>query len=212
MEAQARRAKAEARAEAHAEFADRLRGAELLVMQAQRTVRKAEEERAKAEALLAQAQQELARRRRDVERDGRGTPRTGPADSQRDRQEADEFSDVLARAEAQLGAVREELRQLVVTTNRVAFRSDAGLWGVLLFTSGTALAGAVVVIFGTPLARKAATVMLDRDSEAGAGVPAFLLSIAASAVFLVAAFFTPLSWPGPAGAWGRGLATAVGLG
>ncbi|WP_319724724.1 hypothetical protein [Streptomyces sp. MB09-01] len=70
--------------------------------------------------------------------------------------------------------------------------------------------GAVVVILGLMLASMATCEMLNRDSEADAGDYALVLSIAATAVFLIAAFFTPLSWPGPAGGWG--LASAVGLG
>lgn len=301
LEEKARRAKAEGRAEAHAEFAQKLRDAELRVMQAQRTMRQAEEERRKAEALLAQAQQELARHRRVADRDGEDTSRHDPAGMARDRQETEQFSELLERAEAELGAVREELRQLgdeingqgdgrdtaqviegqwtrqpgvdeqpvparaaapnsdggapaavpadapaagsgnrtpvpgparysligvawvvcalppwvpmlVVSANRAAYASDASLWGVVPFTLVTVLVGVVAVFLGLLLAVMATTDMLDRDSELNAGVPALLLSLAATAVFLVAAFFTPLNWPGPAGEWGRGLASAVGLG
>ncbi|MFJ8190231.1 hypothetical protein ACIQ8D_10730 [Streptomyces sp. NPDC096094] len=297
LEEKARRAKAEGRAEAHAEFAQKLRDAELRVMQAQRTMRQAEEERRRAEALLAQAQQELARHRRVADRDGEDTSRHDLAGMARDRQETEQFSELLERAEAELGAVREELRQLggeidgqgdgrgtaqviegqwtrqsgmdeqpvpvravaadgdagapaadpparsgnrtpvpgpprysligvawvvcalppcvpmlVVTANRAAYASDASLWGVVPFTFGTVLVGVVAVFLGLVLAVMATTDMLNRDSEVNASVPALLLSLVATAVFLVAAFFTPLSWPGPAGEWGRGLASAVGLG
>ncbi|MGK5638968.1 hypothetical protein ACSNOK_11750 [Streptomyces sp. URMC 126] len=101
---------------------------------------------------------------------------------------------------------------LVVTAGRAAFASNASLWGVLPFTVGVALVGAVVFLLALFFAAMLAMEMLNRDSEEAAGVSAFLLGIAASAIFFVAAFFTPLSWPGPAGEWGRGLASAVGLG
>ncbi|MFC5956084.1 DUF397 domain-containing protein [Streptomyces pratens] len=116
LEEQVKRARAEGRAEAQAEFARRLQDAELRVMRAQSTMRQAEEERAKAEALPAQAQEELARRRREAERDAErkreaAPPRGHPGLSQ-DEQDAEQFSDLMERAEAELGAVREELRQL----------------------------------------------------------------------------------------------------
>ncbi|MFE0422115.1 hypothetical protein [Streptomyces sp. NPDC058953] len=285
LEEKARRAKAEGRAEAHAEFTERLRNAELSVIKAQRTMRQAEEERAKAEALLARARQELAKHRRAADRDEPDTPRAalvGPSPADR---EADQFSDLLERAEAELGSVREELRQLgeeingrdharaaertiegewtsspdpsppptaapsparpsatppkrqrpgpprrsliglvwllctlppwipvlVITANRAAFGSDASLWGVLPFAFFTVLGGAVLLLLALLLAGTAAMDMLNRKSEEGPGITAFLLTVVASAIFLLSAFFTPLTWPGPAGAWGRGLASLVGL-
>ncbi|MGX2994026.1 hypothetical protein JNUCC64_06935 [Streptomyces sp. JNUCC 64] len=132
LEEQARRAKAEGRAEAHAEFAERLRGAELHVIQAQRTMRQAEEERARAEALLAQAQRELARHRRAADRGGEAEPRDAVG-LDRDAREADQLSDLLDRAERELGSVREDLRQLGEEINgrggeRGASRVIEGEW------------------------------------------------------------------------------------
>ncbi len=127
LEEKARRAKAEGRAEAHAEFTERLRDAELRVMRARSTMRQAEEERARAEALLAQAQQELARRRRGGEQDRDDDDlrpvRPGPPQDERD---AEEFCDLLERAEAELGAVREGLRRLGEETGPDPARVVAG--------------------------------------------------------------------------------------
>ncbi|WP_189968438.1 hypothetical protein [Streptomyces violascens] len=55
--------------------------------------------------------------------------------------------------------------------------------------------------------------VLNRNSEDavdGGGV--LVLSIVLSIAAFVASFWTPLTLPGPAGEWGRGLAGAVGLG
>ncbi|MGK5638967.1 hypothetical protein ACSNOK_11745 [Streptomyces sp. URMC 126] len=90
LEEQARKAKAEGRAEAYAEFTERLRNAELRVMQAQRTMRQAEEQRAKAETLPAHARQELARHLRAADRDGEGTSPHDPAGTSRDQRERDD--------------------------------------------------------------------------------------------------------------------------
>ncbi|MFF6814648.1 hypothetical protein ACFZAG_32875 [Streptomyces sp. NPDC012403] len=297
LEEQAKRAKAEGRAEAHTEFAGKLRDAELRVMQAQRMMRQAEEERARAEALLARTQRELARQRREAERDRDTAPRHEPVGLASDRQDTEEFSDLLERAESELGAVREELRQLseeingqggerdtpqviegewtqrsgtaeqptparlvapngdggvpvgrapggtskrtpvpgpprrlliaggwalcalppwipmlAVTVNRAAYASDASLWEVVPFTFFTALVGVVGCLLALVLAAIVTLGWLDRDSETNAGVFAFLLSVVASVALFVAGFFTPLDWPGPAGAWGRGLASFMGLG
>ncbi len=299
LEEKVRRARSEGRAEAQAEFAERLRDAELRVMQAQRTMRQAEEERAKAEALLAQAQRELALRRRKDERDRDASPRPDPAGLARDRQENEQFSDVLERAEAELGAVREELRQLgedmggreeprtiealwdekraewvartpapapapeavspsggtteadaaqgaapkpkrvpvpgpprriligtawvacalppwipmlVVTANRVAYGTDESLWKVVPFTVGTVLVGLLLFAAALLLATLMAVDVLKRDSEQDAGGLGCFGSVAGCLVLLVAAFYTPLDWPGPAGQWGRAIASSVGLG
>jgi len=112
LEEQARRAKAEGRAEAHAEFAEKLRDAELRVIQAQRMMREAEEERAKAEALLTQAQQELARQRRTAERERAANAESRSADMASERQETGQFAQLMEQAEAELGAVRDKLRLL----------------------------------------------------------------------------------------------------
>ena len=55
LEGQVRRARAEGRAAAQAEFAEKLKDAELRVLRARSTMRQAEEERGRAEALLARA-------------------------------------------------------------------------------------------------------------------------------------------------------------
>lgn len=112
LEEQTKRAKAEGRAEAHAEFAGRLKDAELRVMQAQRMMREAEEARGKAEALLTQAQQELALQRRATERERATSVQSPSSDVVRERQETEDFSQLLEQAELQLGAVRDELRLL----------------------------------------------------------------------------------------------------
>jgi hypothetical protein len=109
---QAKRAKAEGRAEAHAEFAGRLKDAELRVMQAQRMKLEAEEARGKAEALLTQAQQELALQRRAAERGRATSVQSHASDVVRERQETEDFGQLLEQAELQLGAVRDELRLL----------------------------------------------------------------------------------------------------
>ncbi|GGN68954.1 hypothetical protein GCM10011579_042790 [Streptomyces albiflavescens] len=75
-------------------------------------MREAEGERAKAEVLLAQAQQELARQRRAEERERASSVPSEPADAVRDERETEQFAQLLERAEVELGAVRDELRQL----------------------------------------------------------------------------------------------------
>ncbi|MDT0398121.1 MULTISPECIES: hypothetical protein [Streptomyces] len=110
LEGQVRRARAEGRAAAQAEFAEKLKDAELRVLRARSTMRQAEEERGRAEALLARAQEELALRRDEVEQGEReAVPLPGRPGPSRD---GEPFSDLLERAEAEIGAVRDELRQL----------------------------------------------------------------------------------------------------
>ncbi|MGC9381824.1 hypothetical protein [Streptomyces sp. MH13] len=299
LEEKARKARTEGRAEAYAEFAERLKDAELRVMRAQRTVRQAEEERARAEALLTQAQQARAHRRlEDAARDQGELFGDSSSRLSRDDQETEQFSAIMERAEAELGAVREELRQLgeeagrgeghavgpqviqgqrvrppgtyeewevapapapapvpgrqvgypagspydyvpaesldpprwfliapawvlcalppciamvAVTAVRAAFESDASLLGVVPFTVVMALLSGV----GFSLALLAVTVVtleyLDRASELDVTHYSFIASLVGSAVFFVVAFFTPLSWPGPLGGWGRGIASWVGV-
>ncbi|MEY9489310.1 hypothetical protein RKD26_005104 [Streptomyces calvus] len=284
LEEKARRAKAEGRAEAHAEFTERLRDAELRVMRAQSTMRQAEEERARAEALLAQAQQELARRRRGGEQDRDDEDlrpvRPGPPQDERD---AEEFSDLLERAEAELGAVREGLRQLgeetgtdparvvagewtrrtapdrhpaparptappagdaparpvpaihttglplwgpvgaiwalltlppwvpmlVVTTNRAAYAATEQHGDVGWFTAVTVVAGLLAYVFLLGSAGLVAENLWLGDRERKLIQRPAVLCVLVSLLLLVAAFFTPLHWPGPAGAWGRGLASLI---
>lgn len=112
LEEQVGRAKAEGRAEAQAEFAEKLKDAELRIMRARSTMRRAEEERARAEALLAQAQEELVRRRRSGERVRDVVPHPVHPGLSQDQRDEEQFSDLMERAESELGAVREELRQL----------------------------------------------------------------------------------------------------
>ncbi|WP_225096560.1 hypothetical protein [Streptomyces sp. CoH27] len=312
LAAEAQRARAEGRAEALAEMQEQLRAAELRVMKAQDMMRNAVVEREKAEALLTQAQQELALRRRAEER-----ARTDevPVSAARLREEGEQFTELLERAEAELGAVRDDLRSLgddaagpggpqpaqviegqwtrrseadpglsrmtedsfktptpvfqvptqaypqaytqaypptypqaypqvkgatrqpvpgpprrfrigvawvicaippwipmlVVTANRAAYASDAALWKTVPFTVVTVLLGAAVCGLGL-LADLAVVGMLDRDSETTALGGGCALSLIACVMLLLIAFFTPLNAPGPAGAWGRGLASLVGLG
>ncbi|MEU6822853.1 hypothetical protein ABZ921_19675 [Streptomyces atriruber] len=123
---QALRAKAEGRAEAQAEFAQRVQDAELRVMQAQRMTREAEEERRRAESLLRKAQQDLARlelREKQEEQEKQelrerqgGAVGAGGADASgvaaRRQQESAQYARLFEQAEHELGAVRSELRQL----------------------------------------------------------------------------------------------------
>ena len=99
---------------------------------------------------------------------------------------------------------------LVVTSIRAAYASDAAMWKMILFIVAAVLMG-FLACMATILLVSWEMDWLDSVSQAfvetalgGAAVGSILL--------LVAAFFTPLSWPGPAGVWGRGLASAVGLG
>ncbi|MFI5566145.1 hypothetical protein ACIA6T_01950 [Streptomyces sp. NPDC051740] len=300
LEEQVRRARAEGRAEAQAEFAEKLKDAELRVMRAQSTMRQAEEERARAETLLAQAQEELARRRREAERDAeREVERDavllpespGPA---RDQEDTEQFSGLLERAEAELGAVREELRLLgeevgrgdghavgaqviqgepvqwlrtdeelglggaaasdrrfgypagspydlvppqaldpprwflivpawvlcalppcvvmvAVTAVRAAFASDASILGVVPFTLVMVLLSGAGFFLAVWAVRFVNLDYLDRVSEHDVTYYPYLASLVGSAVLFVVAFFTPLSWPGPSGGWGRGIASWVGV-
>ncbi|MFF9042513.1 hypothetical protein [Streptomyces parvulus] len=116
LEEQVRLARTEGRAEAQLEFAQRLSDAELRVERAQTTMRQAEAERARAEALLAQAQEELARRRREAERDAEREHSALPVPENTapspERQDTEQFSALMERAEAELGVVRQELRLL----------------------------------------------------------------------------------------------------
>ncbi|MGW2522902.1 hypothetical protein ACWC09_39130 [Streptomyces sp. NPDC001617] len=129
LEEKARRAMAEGRAQALAEAQEQLRAAELRVMKAQQMMREAERERQRTQALLTRAQQELALRRRAEERRDerearrRQAPRAEdePARTAQLNEEGEQFTDILERAEAELGAVRNDLRRLseeTATQNR----------------------------------------------------------------------------------------------
>jgi len=100
---------------------------------------------------------------------------------------------------------------LVVTSNRTAYASDSSLWAVVPFTLVTVIVGAVAWLLSLLLAGSVCD-MLNRDSESGAVMVGCAVFLLGSLLFLVLSFWTPLTWPGPAGAWGQGLASAVGLG
>ncbi|WP_316744010.1 hypothetical protein [Streptomyces sp. MK7] len=101
---------------------------------------------------------------------------------------------------------------LLVTSNRAAYGSHPAVWEAVLFTFVTSLLGAllcaltVLVAIGTMVDR------LDRTSEDTAGCLLFLAIPLAAILGLVASFWTPLTWPGPAGTWGHGIASLVGMG
>ncbi|MFC8664145.1 hypothetical protein [Streptomyces sp. NPDC057199] len=311
---EARRARAEGRAEALAEVQEQLRAAELRVMKAQRMMREAELAREKTEALLTEAQRELALRRRAEERReeerarGNATPGTDPESARRD-EEGEQFTELLDRVEAELGAVRDDLRSLgegmpghggarpaarvieghlvrqpeeddvsshtiplrgtdaaakaprdlfasrafsappavplarnaatyvpgpprrfligvawvvsvippcvlmfIVTAIRAEYATEPAVWGAIAFTVVTVLGGVVLYALTLVVAGGVVLGMLDRGSEAGAALVGFAMCLGGSLGLLVASFWTPLTWPGPAGAWGRALASAVGWG
>ncbi|MFF4395672.1 hypothetical protein [Streptomyces sp. NPDC001480] len=110
LEEKARRAKAEGRAEAHAEFAEKLKDAELHVLHTQQMMRAAQEARAETEKLLDEAYRELARLRGEAVGDA-GTV-AGAADAAGDSPETRRFAHSMEQAEAKLGTVRDNLRQL----------------------------------------------------------------------------------------------------
>ncbi|AZP17010.1 hypothetical protein EJC51_13320 [Streptomyces aquilus] len=128
LEKKAKRAKAEGRAEAHAEFAERLRDAELRVMKAQRMMREAEQERANAESLLAHAQRELSRQQRKAERERAERVGSQYEQAAREAQETAQFDQIFEQAEVQLGAVRDELRLL---SEQIQTREEGGPQTVL---------------------------------------------------------------------------------
>lgn len=101
---------------------------------------------------------------------------------------------------------------LVVTSNRAAYASDPSLAQALLFTGGTALLGTVAHLLITLLVTWMMFDKLDRTSETIAGEWGSMVLVLGSLGMFLAAFFTPLTQPGPAGAWGRAIASAVGLG
>ncbi|MGW3118755.1 hypothetical protein ACWDBW_16715 [Streptomyces sp. NPDC001107] len=121
LEEEARRARADGRAEALAEMREQLQAAELRVMKTQEVMRAAVREREKAEALLARAQEELALRRRAEERrerqlaraDARASAEAEPASTvATPQEESEQFAEFVERAEEQLGQVRDDLRML----------------------------------------------------------------------------------------------------
>ncbi|MEV2195364.1 hypothetical protein AB0I02_31015 [Streptomyces phaeochromogenes] len=322
---EARRARAEGRAQALAEAQEQLRAAEDRVIRAQRMMREAELARERTEALLTEAQRELALRRRAEERreeeQAQGTValRTDQeaARALRLDEEGEQFTELLERAEAELGAVHDDLRSLgeeltgqsggdpepdarvieglvvrqagpgegeaadgstalqgtplgaqppfdlsphsgvslptsaptsaprkpgprtpvpgpprrwligvawvvslippcvpmfVVTTNRAEYATDPTVGGAIAFTAVTVLVGVLLYLLTLALAALVLLGILDRDSEVGAGLFGAVVCLGGSLVLLVASFWTPLALPGPAGQWGRALASAVGWG
>lgn len=111
-----------------------------------------------------------------------------------------------------LSTVPPLIAMLIVTANRAAYASHASLWKVIPFTGATLLVGLVALALTLFLAGSAVFDALDRDSEANAGLLGCAIFVLGTPVLLLTAFWTPLTWPGPAGAWGRGLASAMGLG
>ncbi|MGW2522904.1 hypothetical protein ACWC09_39140 [Streptomyces sp. NPDC001617] len=306
LEEEARRARAEGRAEALAEMQEQLRAAELRVMKTQQMMRDAVREREKAEALLTRAQAELALRRRAEERREQEQARAEAvartdaetaAPAATPSEEGEQFTQFLELAEEQLGRVRDDLRllgeemsgpdgmpaatqviegqlvphsddgrrpvaakpsggsaqgksskakasptavrtralkplgpvqrflvglvwvlclvllctpMLVVTSIRAAYGSDASLWGMVLFTISAVVLGLATYWFTFLLVAQAINELPWTLDAYVMG--ALKLSAVGSLVLLVVALFTPLAWPGPAGAWGKGLAAAVGLG
>ncbi|MBT2411816.1 hypothetical protein J7I94_14770 [Streptomyces sp. ISL-12] len=110
LERQVERARAEGRAAAQAEFAERLRDAELRVIGAQRLMREAEDKRATVEALLIETQRELASHRRASRREQASGSADDPGRLPGDRREEERFTELIERAERELGSLRAELR------------------------------------------------------------------------------------------------------
>lgn len=329
---EARRARAEGRAQALAEAQEQLRAAEDRVIRAQRMMREAELARERTEALLTEAQRELALRRRAEERQeeeralreeeqaqGAVALRTDQeaARTLRLDEEGEQFTELLERAEAELGAVHDDLRSLgekltgqsgdgpepdarvieglvvrqpgpgegaaadgstalqdtplapqppvdlappndvslptststsatrkpdprapvpgpprrwrirvacviavipsgvpmlVVTTIRAEYATEPAVWGAIAFTTVTVLVGVLLYLLVLVLAMFVVLGMLGRDSEFEPTGTVGIVCLGGALVLLVASFWTPLSWPGPAGQWGRALASAVGWG
>jgi hypothetical protein len=309
-------ARVEGRTEALAEVQDQLRASEMGLMKAQRMMKEAQAERKKAEDLLTEAHRQLAqeRRARERQRQRQREEEERQAEAWRAeqesarrtalREEAEGFSELLDRAEEELGAVRDELRLLgeglehenqesadrvvegelvpnspeeegkpsaengnvgpldsatdespptpppvpseseerrqspsgasrsllivltwllcgvppfvpvlAVTSLRAEYDSDATVGKAVLFTVLVLIAGLVAYAVTLYLVGFVSVDVLNRNSEdavAGGGV--LVVSILLSIALLVASFWTPLTLPGPAGEWGRGLAGAVGLG
>ncbi|MFD7336900.1 hypothetical protein ACFV98_12970 [Streptomyces violascens] len=303
-------ARVEGRTEALAEVQDQLRASERGLMKAQRMMKEAQAERKKAEDLLTEAHRQLAQERRARERqqeEQRTEARRAEQESARRtalREEAEGFSELLDRAEEELGAVRDELRLLgeglehenqesahrvvegelvpnspeeegkppaengnvgpldpatdeslptpppvprkseekrrppsgasrilligltwllcgvppfvpvlAVTSLRAEYDSGATVGKAVLFTVLVLIAGVVAYAVTLYVVGFVSVDVLNRNSEdavAGGGV--LVVSIVLSIAVFVASFWTPLTLPGPAGEWGRGLAGAVGLG
>ncbi|MFB7654697.1 MULTISPECIES: hypothetical protein [unclassified Streptomyces] len=100
---------------------------------------------------------------------------------------------------------------LVVTANRAAYGADANIFVQVLFTGGSVVAGALVLLAAAGCLAFFADVFLSRESEQKPGIDGLIIALLVLLVLSPAAFFTPLDWPGPAGVWGRALASLVGL-
>ncbi|MGW4022146.1 hypothetical protein [Streptomyces sp. NPDC005009] len=286
LEEKGRRARAEGREEAQAEYAGKLRDAELRAEQASRMRRQAEGERARAEELLSEAQRELARQHREGVRDRDAVPLRAPVVLSRDRQDTEQFSEFLNRVGTELGAVREKLRtlggeadgwdgaravegqwtrepdpdarsapvaspdagglpaglrnltsppapgpprwlpivgswvlcalppwvpMLTVTVVRAADESDANQWAMVSFVLVAALVGVVVFLLALACVALGTLMWLNRESERRVTVPALLVCAGASLLLFLVALKAPLSWPGPAGAWGRAIVSFAGV-
>jgi hypothetical protein len=101
---------------------------------------------------------------------------------------------------------------LIVTSNRAAYAADPSFWQAVLFTGGTLLLGMVAFLLAIVLAMWMVFERLDRASEAIAGEWGSVVLVLGSLGMFLASFFTPLTQPGPAGSWGRAIASVVGLG
>lgn len=108
-------------------------------------------------------------------------------------------------------AIPEFLPMLTVTTLRAVYAADPDAWQAVVVTAAVVLAGAVAYLLVGFVAVGATADSLDRSSENSVVMLAFGWVVVGGIVLLTAAFFTPLDWPGPAGAWGRWIASLMGL-
>lgn len=99
---------------------------------------------------------------------------------------------------------------LGLTTVRAALTSDAALWRVAPFVFGILVAGVVAYVLAL-LPALGMAVVLRRESEDEAVRAGLYGMRVGSLLFFFGAFATPLTWPGPLGAWGRAFASAAGL-
>ncbi|MEU4497161.1 hypothetical protein AB0F96_27880 [Streptomyces sp. NPDC023998] len=99
----------------------------------------------------------------------------------------------------------------MITSLRAAFSAGAPLWQPILFTVPTVVVCLIAWIVACWLAGIATVDGINRNSEADASCFGQFLIAGGSLLLGLAAFWTPLTWPGPAGAWGSALVAAVGL-
>ncbi|AZP17006.1 hypothetical protein EJC51_13295 [Streptomyces aquilus] len=100
---------------------------------------------------------------------------------------------------------------LVVTMNRAVYATDASVVEAVVFTVASVALGAVVFAGVGFAVFVVLALNLDRDSEEGAGFAGVGVAFAATLGLLIAGFYTPLDAPGPLGAWGKALASAMGF-